>query len=74
MRKVLSFRAIPNSPTRSACGGLCSRLLAMAALLFSTGLRSEWNTIAIRLLYCAIYVALAARGHNAYSLDAILRR
>ena len=48
---------------------------AMAALIFGTGLRSDWNTLAIQLLYAAIYAALlAARGYNAYSLDALLRR
>jgi thiosulfate dehydrogenase (quinone) large subunit len=47
----------------------------MAALIFGTALRSEWNTVAIQLLYCAIYAALlAARGYNAYSLDGLLRR
>jgi thiosulfate dehydrogenase (quinone) large subunit len=47
----------------------------MAALIFGTALRSDWNTLAIQLLYAAIYAALlAARGYNAYSLDALLRR
>jgi thiosulfate dehydrogenase (quinone) large subunit len=47
----------------------------MAALIFGTALRSEWNTVAIQLLYCAIYAALlAGRGYNAYSLDGLLRR
>jgi thiosulfate dehydrogenase [quinone] large subunit len=48
---------------------------AMAALIFGTALRSEWDTVAIQLLYAAIYAALlAARAYNAYSLDAVLRR
>jgi thiosulfate dehydrogenase (quinone) large subunit len=48
---------------------------AMAALIFGTALRSEWNTLAIQLLYAAIYAALlAARRYNAYSLDAFLER
>jgi thiosulfate dehydrogenase (quinone) large subunit len=47
----------------------------MAALIFGTALRSDWNVVAIQLLYCAIYAALlAAREYNAYSLDSILRR
>jgi thiosulfate dehydrogenase [quinone] large subunit len=47
----------------------------MAALIFGTALRSDWNTLAIQLLYAAIYAALlAARGYNAYSLDVLLRR
>ena len=61
--------------------GLCTREAlvvgsgAMAALIFGTALRSDWNTLAIQLLYAAIYAALlAARGCNVYSLDALLRR
>jgi thiosulfate dehydrogenase (quinone) large subunit len=47
----------------------------MAALLFGTALRSDWNIVAIQLLYAAIYAALlAAREYNAYSLDAMLGR
>jgi len=46
---------------------------AMAALIFGSALRSEWDTVAIQLLYAAIYAALlAAREYNAYSLDAVL--
>jgi thiosulfate dehydrogenase [quinone] large subunit len=48
---------------------------AMAALIFGSALRSEWETVAIQLLYAAIYAALlAAREYNAYSLDAVLWR
>ena len=48
---------------------------AMAALIFGTALRSNWETVAIQLLYAAIYAALlATREYNAYSLDAMLRR
>jgi thiosulfate dehydrogenase [quinone] large subunit len=48
---------------------------AMAALIFGTALRSDWDTVAIQLLYAAIYAALlAAREYNAYSLDALLWR
>jgi thiosulfate dehydrogenase (quinone) large subunit len=48
---------------------------AMAALIFGTALRSDWDTVAIQLLYAAIYAALLAeREYNAYSLDAVLRR
>jgi thiosulfate dehydrogenase [quinone] large subunit len=48
---------------------------AMAALIFGTALRSDWDTVAIQLLYAAIYAALlAAREYNAYSLDAVLWR
>jgi thiosulfate dehydrogenase [quinone] large subunit len=48
---------------------------AMAALIFGSALRSEWDTVAIQLLYAAVYAALlAAREYNAYSLDAVLWR
>ncbi|MFZ0522592.1 MAG: DoxX family membrane protein [Candidatus Acidiferrales bacterium] len=47
----------------------------MAALVFGTALRSDWNIVAIQLLYALIYaVLLAAREYNAYSLDALIRR
>ncbi len=46
---------------------------AMAALVFGTALRSDWNIVAIQLLYAVIYaVLLAAREYNSYSLDAVL--
>lgn len=45
--------------------------LTMAALIFGTALRSDWDTLAIQLLYALIYAALiATREYNAYSLDA----
>jgi thiosulfate dehydrogenase [quinone] large subunit len=48
---------------------------AMVLLVFGTALRSDWNIVAIQLLYALIYaVLLAAREHNAYSLDALIRR
>jgi thiosulfate dehydrogenase [quinone] large subunit len=57
--------------------GLCTRwalllgALAMAALVFGTALRSDWDTLAIQMLYALIYAALiATREYNAYSLDA----
>ena len=55
-------------------GALLVGSAPMAALIFGTALRSDWNTLAIQLLYAAIYaVLLAARSYNAYSLDALLR-
>jgi thiosulfate dehydrogenase (quinone) large subunit len=61
--------------------GLCTRAAlivgsaTMAALIFGTALRSDWNIVAIQLLYCALYAALiAAREYNAYSADALVRR
>jgi thiosulfate dehydrogenase (quinone) large subunit len=57
--------------------GLWTRLalllgaLTMAALVFGTALRSDWNTLAIQMLYALIYAALiATREYNQYSLDA----
>jgi thiosulfate dehydrogenase [quinone] large subunit len=45
--------------------------LTMAALVFGTALRSDWNTLAIQMLYALIYAALiATREYNQYSLDA----
>jgi thiosulfate dehydrogenase (quinone) large subunit len=47
----------------------------MASLIFGTALRSDWNTLAIQLLYVLIYaVLIAAAEYNRYSLDAVLRR
>jgi thiosulfate dehydrogenase (quinone) large subunit len=47
----------------------------MALLVFGTALRSDWNIVAIQLLYALIYaLLLAAREYNAYSLDALIRR
>jgi thiosulfate dehydrogenase [quinone] large subunit len=45
--------------------------LTMAALVFGTALRSDWDTVAIQLLYALVYaVLLATREYNSYSLDA----
>jgi thiosulfate dehydrogenase (quinone) large subunit len=44
--------------------------LTMAALVFGTALRSDWDTLAIQMLYALIYaVLIAAREYNQYSLD-----
>jgi thiosulfate dehydrogenase (quinone) large subunit len=49
--------------------------LAMAALVFGTALRSDWPTVAIQLLYAAIYAALlAAREYNSISVDGLMHR
>jgi thiosulfate dehydrogenase (quinone) large subunit len=49
--------------------------LAMAALVFGTALRSDWNTLAIQMLYAFIYAALIfTREYNEYSLDARIAR
>jgi thiosulfate dehydrogenase (quinone) large subunit len=49
--------------------------LSMASLIFGTALRSDWDTLAIQLLYASLYAALMAfRGHNSYSVDALIQR
>ncbi len=49
--------------------------LTMAALCFGTALRSDWDTLAIQMLYALIYAALiATREYNANSLDARIAR
>ncbi len=49
--------------------------LAMAALVFGTALRSDWNTLAIQMLYASIYAALiATREYDTYSLDVLIQR
>ena len=49
--------------------------LSMASLVFGTALRSDWNTLAIQMLYASIYAALiAAREYNFYSVDAVIQR
>ncbi len=49
--------------------------LSMASLLFGTALRSDWDTLAIQMLYASIYAALTAwREHNTYSVDALIQR
>jgi thiosulfate dehydrogenase (quinone) large subunit len=49
--------------------------LLMASVVFGTALQSDWNTLAIQMLYASIYAALiAARQYNAYSVDALIQR
>ena len=49
--------------------------LTIAALIFGTALRSDWDTLAIQMLYALIYAGLiAASEHNMYSVDAMIRR
>jgi thiosulfate dehydrogenase (quinone) large subunit len=54
-------------------GALLLGELIMASLVFGTALLSDWNTLAIQLLYVVIYAALLAfREYNGYSLDALM--
>ena len=49
--------------------------LVMVSLVFGTALRSDWNTLAIQMLYASIYAALiATREYNTYSLDVLIQR
>lgn len=49
--------------------------LLMASLVFGTALRSDWNTLAIQMLYASIYSALiATREYNSFSIDALIQR
>jgi thiosulfate dehydrogenase [quinone] large subunit len=49
--------------------------ITMASLVFGTALRSDWNTVAIQMLYVLIYAAvIAMREFNEYSLDALMHR
>jgi thiosulfate dehydrogenase [quinone] large subunit len=47
----------------------------ISALAFGTALRSDWDTLAIQMLYALIYaVLLAGREYNSYSVDALIER
>jgi thiosulfate dehydrogenase [quinone] large subunit len=47
----------------------------MASLVFGTALRSDWDTLAIQMLYALIYASLiAGREYNFYSVDALIER
>ena len=49
--------------------------LTMAALIFGTALRSDWNTVGIQMLYAAIFAALlATREYDAYSADTFFKK
>ena len=49
--------------------------LMISSLVFGTALRSDWNTLAVQMLYALIYATLiATREHNSYSADALIWR
>jgi thiosulfate dehydrogenase (quinone) large subunit len=67
---VVGFFVLVGLWTRSA---LILGTLFMAALVFGTALLSDWNTLAIQMLYVVIYAALLAlREYNDHSLDALI--
>jgi len=47
----------------------------ISSLVFGTALRSDWDTLAIQMLYALIYaVLIAGREYNSYSVDALIER
>lgn len=69
---VLGFLILVGLWTRWA---LLLGAITMIALTFGTALRSDWNVLAIQMLYAAIYAALVAtREYDGYSVDALMRR
>lgn len=56
-------------------GALVLGTLLMASLVFGTALRSDWNTLAIQMLYASIYSALiATREYDTFSIDTLIQR
>lgn len=56
-------------------GALVASSLLMAALVFGTGLRGDWNTLAIQVLYVvAYYLLLAHACRNSWALDRLIAR
>jgi len=53
-----------------AAGGLL-----IAALVFGTAMRGDWNTVGVQMIYAIVYyLLLAHHADNAYSIDGLLRR
>jgi len=49
--------------------------LLMAALVFGTALRSDWNTVGIQMIYAIIYYLLLTNlADDSLSVDRCLRR
>jgi thiosulfate dehydrogenase [quinone] large subunit len=47
--------------------------LMIAALVFGTAMRSDWNTVGVQMIYAiTYYLLLVNRAHNRFSLDALL--
>jgi thiosulfate dehydrogenase [quinone] large subunit len=46
--------------------------LLIAALVFGTAMRSDWNTVGVQMIYAiTYYLLLANRSENRFSLDAL---
>jgi thiosulfate dehydrogenase (quinone) large subunit len=49
--------------------------LLIAALVFGTALRSDWNTVGVQMIYAiTYYLLLVNRSSNRFSLDALFFR
>jgi thiosulfate dehydrogenase [quinone] large subunit len=49
--------------------------LLIAALVFGTAMRSDWNTVGVQMIYAiTYYFLLVHRSSNRFSLDALLDR
>jgi len=47
--------------------------LMIAALVFGTAMRSDWNTVGVQMIYAVTYyLLLVNRSHNRFALDALL--
>jgi len=47
--------------------------LMIAALVFGTAMRSDWNTVGVQMIYAiTYYLLLVNRSYNRFSLDALL--
>jgi thiosulfate dehydrogenase (quinone) large subunit len=47
--------------------------LMIAALVFGTAMRSDWNTVGVQMIYAiTYYLLLVNRGYNRFSLDSVI--
>jgi thiosulfate dehydrogenase [quinone] large subunit len=54
---------------------LIAGALLMMALIFGTGLRSEWNLLFLQMFYSFLYfVLLMCRQYDSFSIDGLLRK
>ncbi len=54
---------------------LCAGALLMLAIIFGTGLRSEWNLLFLQMFYSFLYfVLLMCRQYDSFSVDGLLRK
>jgi thiosulfate dehydrogenase [quinone] large subunit len=54
--------------------GLVGSSSLIFALTFGTGIRQDWTTASVQLIYAAIFASLMAyRESDIYSLDVLLR-